>query len=247
MGSPQPRGDLEVRLLRCVIGEQSVVLENEALVEELRLDQQPEVLEADDVYHFSQELARLGQGITGIALAGNFCLPVVSAQYFQSPRSAAAGVKTINRSGAVAVAPAGPRRFFVFNVPGALGFQFALSMNQVLEVARALPMASLHFEDSHYAGVAVWRGETIPLIDLAFAAKLGSIRQDTRLGRMMIVRNRANRIFALALNGPVRQPSAAAQVYAPDSVSVRPMRGIRGVFRFEGSPLLVPDLDALVE
>lgn len=236
-----------MQLLRCTIGDQSVLVEQESFVEQLPLTGEPEPIAADQVYHFSKDLTHLCQGITGLAVLDNACLPIVSLEYFQPERAPTFGVRAIDRSTPVAPAAAGPRRFFVFNVPGAIGFQFALSMSQVLEVTRALPMAPLNFGYSHYVGVAVWRGETIPVVDLAFAAKVGAIRSDTPWGRSIIVRNQANKIFAIAARGQVRQPSAAAQVHAPDSVSVRSMRGVRGVFRFEGSPLLVPDLDALVE
>ena len=44
-------------------------------------------------------------------------------------------------------------------------------------------------------------------------------------------------------------PSPSGRIFEMQlrCASVRPMRGIRGIFRYEGSPLLVPDLDALVE
>ena len=107
------------------------------------------------------------------------CLPVVSADYFRTDRAPAYGVRTIDRSRLTTLPEhAGARRFFVFGVPGAPGLQFALSMTQVLEVSRPLPVAPLNFEYSHFAAVAVWRGETIPVIDLAFAARLGAMRQE---------------------------------------------------------------------
>lgn len=236
-----------MQLLRCTIGGRPVFVEHETPLERLAPDAEPETLACDMVYRFSQDLARLSQGVTGVALINDTCLPIVSCEYFRPDRSPKCGVRTIDRSPAVDAVATGARRFFVFGVPGALGFRFALSMNQVLEVSPALPMASLNFEHSHLAGAAVWRGGTIPVVDLAFAAKLGAIGQDTAWGRMMVVRNCANRIFAIPAAGQVRQHAVAAQVYAPDSVSLRPMRGIRGVFRFEGSPLLVPDLDALAD
>ena len=234
-----------MQLLRCSVSGQSVLVEDQAVVAALALDGAPEPLAADEVYHFSQDLTRLCQGITGVAVLRDGCLPIVSPDYFRPERSPVTSVRTITHLPPVATP--GARRFFVFGVPGANGFQFAVSMNQVMEVARALPMAPLNFDHSHLTGVSVWRGETIPVIDLAFAARLGTIGEATPWKRMMVVRNRANRIFAIPTTGAVRQPPAASQVYAPDSVSVRPMRGIRGVFRFEGSPLLVPDLDALVD
>jgi chemotaxis signal transduction protein len=211
----------------------------------LTFDGEPERVEAE-VYRFTGDMARLGQGVSGVGMVNGECLPIVEADYFRIDRAPAMHVRTVERASGDAVARPGMRRFFIFGVPGATGFQFALSMNQVLEVSRVLPMADLNFQHSHFAGVTVWRGETVPVIDLALAARLGTIRGAT-WSRLMIVRNRQNRILAIAANGQVRQPSVASQVYAPDSVSMRPMRGIRGVFRFEGSPLLVPDLDALVD
>lgn len=236
-----------MQLLRCHMGGKAVLVEDSTIVQDLALERVPEPLVAEEVYHFSHDLLRLSQGVTGVAVVDNACLPIVSPEYFRPDRTAASPVRTVDRSGPLPVASPGARRFFVFGAPGALGFQFALSMNQVLEVSRGLPMAPLGFAYSHYAGVAVWRGETIPVVDLAFAAKLGAIRGDAAVERMLIVRNQMNRIFAIAATGQVRQPVASSHVYAPDSVSVRPMRGIRGVFRYEGSPLLVPDLDALVD
>jgi len=235
---------MSLRLWRCKTDGRDLLVED--LDGGFTFDGDPVVLNVEEarVFRFSADLAHLCQGVTGVALVEQDCLPIVVADYFRIDRAPATQVHTVEHSSAVAE-PHG-RRFFVFGVPGAAGFQFALSMNQVLEVARALPMAPLNFDHSHFAGVTVWRGQTIPVIDLALAARLGSIR-DGELVRMMIVRNRSNKILAIAATGQVRQPSAASQVYAPDTVSVRPMRGIRGVFRFEGSPLLVPDLDALVD
>ncbi len=233
-----------MQLLRCAVDGKQVLVDDEALLQRVAPGVEPEGFEADDVHHFSQELTFLGQGVMGVALFDGVCLPIVGEGYFREGRSPVAGVRTIDRV-AVEAAP-GARRFFVFGIPGAAGFQFAVSLNQVLEVSPALPVASLNFEHSHLAGVTVWRGETVPVIDLAFVARLGVM--DTGWSRLMIVRNRMNRIFAIPATGHVRQPTdAAGRVYAPDSISVRPMRGIRGIFRYEGSPLLVPDLDGLVD
>ncbi|HEY3739285.1 MAG TPA: chemotaxis protein CheW [Bryobacteraceae bacterium] len=239
---------MPVHLLRGVVGGQAVLLEDRAIAETTAFDAGPDPLELApaSVFQFQENLAHLCQGVTGLALVDDACLPIVSAGYFRTDRAPAAGVHTIDRSHVTQPENAGARRFFVFGVPGAAGFQFALSMAQVLEVSRPLPVAPLNFEYSHFAGAAVWRGETIPVIDLAFAARLGAMRRET-CSRMVIVRNRNNRIFTIPASGTVRQPGVPSQVYAPDSVSVRPMRGIRGVFRFEGSPLLVPDLDALLD
>lgn len=234
-----------MQLLRCSIGGKSVLVDDDALLRRVAPGVKPEALEADHVYHFSQDLTRLGQGVMGVALVNDTCLPIVSEDYFRAGRVSIASVRTIDRGVAAHASAAGARRFFIFGVPGAAGFQFAVSMNQVLEVAPALPLASLNFAHSHFAGVTVWRGDTVPVIDLAFAARLGVLVNGWT--RLMIVRNRANRIFAIPAMGQVRQPASASQVYAPDSGSVRPMRGIRGIFRFESSPLLVPDLDALVD
>lgn len=232
---------------RCTTGGRSVLVENESVVESIPTETSTEAFTPDQVFRFSKDLTRLGQGVIGVGVMDTVCLPIVTSDYFRMGRSPAQGVQTIDRSQTTPAPPSGPRRFFVFSVPGAVGFQFAVSMNQVLEVAHALPVAPLNFENSHFAGVAVWRGETIPVIDLALAAKLGTMRRDYEASRLMVVRNAANRIMAIRSTGTVRQSSAGSQVYAPDSGSVRPMRGIRGVFRFEGSPLLVPDLDALVD
>jgi chemotaxis signal transduction protein len=239
---------MPVALMRGVVGGQDVLIEDPAIAESAPFDVAPQPLElsADAVFRFSDDLKRLGQGVGGVALVAASCVPIVTGDYFRTDRAPAYGVRTIDRSRRVVPEQTGGRRFFVFGIPGAAGFQFAVSMTQVLEVSRALPMAPLAFEYSHFAGIAVWRGETIPVIDLAFAARLGAMRQEAWT-RMVIVRNRNNRIFTIPTSGPVRQPGAASHVYTPDSVSVRPMRGIRGVFRFEGSPLLVPDLDALID
>lgn len=232
---------------RCTTGGRSVLVENESVVESIPTETSTEAFTPDQVFRFSKDLTRLGQGVIGVGVADAVCLPIVTSDYFRMGRAPSYGVQTIDRSQTQPAPLTGPRRFFVFSVPGAVGFQFAVSMNQVLEVAHALPVAPLNFENSHFAGVAVWRGETIPVIDLALAAKLGTMRRDCDAGRLMVVRNAANRIMAIPSSGTVRQSSAGSQVYAPDSGSVRAMRGIRGVFRFEGSPLLVPDLDALVD
>lgn len=235
-----------MQLLRCIMGGQAVLVENETVVEGISLESDLERLNAEQVVRFSEELLRLGQGVTGVGLVNSECLLIVTRDYFCAGRAPASGVKTIDRSPLASSVQSGARRFFVFGVPGALGFQFAVSMNQVLEVVRALPVAPLNFDHSHLAAVAVWRGEAIPVIDLPFAAKLGSLSPSSTWSRIMIVRNRANRVFAIPATAQVRQPAAASQVFAADSGSVRPMRGIRGVFRYEGSPLLVPDLDSLV-
>ena len=240
---------MPIHLLRGVVGGQDVLIEDPSIAETTPFDVTPSPVElpSSTVFRFSEDLVRLGQGVTGVALVDADCLPIVSPQYFRTDRAPAYGVHAIDRTRTVeAPEPVGARRFFVFSVPGASGFQFALSMTQVLEVSRPLPVAPLNFEYSHFAAAAVWRGETIPVIDLAFAARLGAMRRES-CARMVIVRNRNNRIFTIPASGTVRQPGVASQVYAPDSVSVRPMRGIRGVFRFEGSPLLVPDLDALMD
>jgi chemotaxis signal transduction protein len=240
---------MPVQLWRGVAGGQEVLLEDPAIAQSTPLDATPQPVElnSSSIFRFTEAMARFGQGVTGVALVDEGCIPIVSSDYFRTDRAPACGVHTIERRAAPTESEhAGARRFFVFGVPGAVGFQFALSLTQVLEVSRPLPMAPLNFEYSHFVGAAVWRGETIPAIDLAFAARLGSMRHEPWT-RMVIVRNRCNRIFTIPASGAVRQPGAAQQVYAPDSVSVRPMRGIRGVFRFEGRPLLVPDLDALID
>ena len=68
MGGAQPGGDLTVQLLRCRTGGRSVLVESESTVDEVQLDGEPEALVTDQVFHFSPELARLGQGVTGVAL-----------------------------------------------------------------------------------------------------------------------------------------------------------------------------------
>lgn len=235
------------QLLRCTVDGRTVLTEDESAVQSFTSEVSAQALASDQIFRFSQDLLRLSEGVVGVGLVNDGCLPIVTGDYFRTGRAPAYGVKTIDRPGNSTVPTPGSRRFFVFGVPGALGFQFAVSMKQMLEVASSLPVASLNFENSHFAGVAVWRGETVPLIDLALAAKLGRMKTNEEFGRVLVVRNSANRIMAIPATGTVRQSTAGSHVYAPDSISLRPMRGIRGIFRFEGSPLLVPDLDALVD
>ena len=215
----------------------------------VRLDQRPssEELEPETIHPFPRSLQLLAEGVESIVATEDECIPLVNAGFFEDDGSSFAAampveVKRIHRDETLATA--GERRFIVFCVPGTSGFQFALSMNQVLEVSRAQHVAPVKSPASHVVGVTVWRGEVIPVVDLALAARLGpGMRTDWP--RMMIVRNSSNGVIAIPANGQIWQPPASSHVYAPDSASVRPMPGIRAVFRFEGSPLLVPDLDAL--
>jgi chemotaxis signal transduction protein len=212
------------------------------------LDRRPssEDPDPDTIYEFPKRLAMLAAGVESI-VAEDECVPLVSAAFFEDlhPVETPLEVRRIQREETSNdPPPAGERRFIVFGVPGASGLQFALSMSQVLEVSRGQHVAALTGQASHVIGVTMWRGEIIPVVDLAVAGRLGP-GLHTEWPRMMIVRNSRNQVFAIPANGQIWQPPASSHVYAPETASVRPMNAIRAVFRFEGSPLLVPDLDAL--
>ena len=251
-----------IAALRCHIDGRPFLVDNQLIAEvdkglmtpgielttgqRVRLDRRPASEEVDPgcLIDFPCNLNQLAKGVRAIVATEDECVPFVDAAYFAQTKSDPVEVRRLQREEPDLPPLSGDRRFIVFGVPGTSGFQFALSMSQILEVSRAQHIATLKGQGNHIIGVTVWRGRVIPVVDLAVAARLGPGTR-TEWPRMMIVRNCKNGVFAIPANGQIWQPPASSHVYAPDSGSVRPMPSIRGVFRFEGSPLLVPDLDAL--
>lgn len=208
-------------------------------------DAQPVAVDDSGLIRFEGDLLRLGQGIEGAAqVDGGEWIPLAGPLYFSPYRSPSASIRSLEHASAESH-PVGKRRFFLFHAPGAPEFHFALSLSQVLEVYSTLPLVSLGFPNSFVPAAAVWRGRAIPLVDLAAAVRLGNWDMEPHQ-RGLVVRNSAGAAFAIPVSGSVHQPSSTAAVFAPDAVAVRQMRAVRGVFRYEGRPLLVPDLDALL-
>jgi purine-binding chemotaxis protein CheW len=136
----------------------------------------------------------------------------------------------------------------VFGVggPDASDPRAGLHIAQVAEILEAPPIAPVVAAPAHVLGLTNWRGRPVPVVDLA--SRLGLGAASTRGTRIVVARTAARETFvAFPLRG-------AARIYKfPIACAHGDLRlrvdesATRGVFEFDGAPLIVPDVDRIAE
>jgi chemotaxis-related protein WspB len=172
-----------------------------------------------------------------------------------APRSAAsparvavpptAGVSRLDVPPLPAAASAG---LLVFALPGAGGLGFALSAAQVVEVLPAAAPRPVPGAPEALLGLCVWRGEPLPVLDLALAVGLPSAlpRGGGFLRGLVARAARSRQLLVFPVErvvgmrqGPFPQPAAATPPF-PGA------RWVLGAFASGEQVLVVPDLDGML-
>jgi chemotaxis signal transduction protein len=133
----------------------------------------------------------------------------------------------------------------VFTLPGFSGLHFALPAAQVVEVLQVCAPRRVPGARASLLGLCAWRGEPLPVLDLALAAGLpSSLPRGEGFAHGLLARARRTRqllIFPVerivgVRQGPFPQPATAAPPF-PGA------RQILGAFAFGEQVLMIPDLD----
>ncbi|MGJ5813957.1 chemotaxis protein CheW [Paludibaculum fermentans] len=121
-----------------------------------------------------------------------------------------------------------------------------IPLEQVLDVSEPLPWIPLQVEGGWLRGILAWRGQTAQLVDLArcfgLEPQLGAAEE-----RLVVVRGtgRHEPIAFMASSALQRVNPSQSTAIHPEDVGLR-TEAIRGVFRWTGRLLVVPDIDALL-
>jgi chemotaxis signal transduction protein len=133
----------------------------------------------------------------------------------------------------------------VFTLAGFSGLHFALPAAQVVEVLQVTAPCRVPGARAALLGLCAWRGEPLPVLDLALAAGLpSSLPRGEGFAHGLLARARRTRqllIFPVerivgVRQGPFPQPATAAPPF-PGA------RQILGAFAFGEQVLVIPDLD----
>ncbi|HLX08259.1 MAG TPA: chemotaxis protein CheW [Thermoanaerobaculia bacterium] len=176
------------------------------------------------------------------------------------------------RSAAAAVLTAGEARFdagpwvrraaasaglFVFALPGGGAVDFALPAAQVVEVLPAVAPRPVPGAPAPLLGLLAWRGEALPVVDLALAIGLAPAPASPPGGRLDHAAHAAHAVVARAarcrqlLVFPVVRLAGVRQGPFPQpATATAPFHGARrvlGAFGDGERMLVVPDLDGALE
>lgn len=139
-------------------------------------------------------------------------------------------------------------RLLVFAPAGAGGLRFALAAAQVIEVLPAAPPRPIPGAPAALLGLCAWRGEPLPVLDLALAVGLpAALPRATGFTQSLVARAaRTRQLLVLPVEritgmreGPFPQPAAATPPF-PGA------RRILGAFAAGEQLLVVPDLDGVL-
>jgi purine-binding chemotaxis protein CheW len=136
----------------------------------------------------------------------------------------------------------------VFALPGSGGFHFALPAAQVVEVFKVPAPRRVPGARAALLGLCAWRGEPLPVLDLALAVGLpSSLPRGEGFAHGLVARARRTRqllVFPVerivgVRQGPFPQPANNAPPF-PGACQVL------GAFAVGGQTLMVPDLDGVL-
>jgi chemotaxis signal transduction protein len=123
-----------------------------------------------------------------------------------------------------AIEAAREAQLFCFTVPSFSKHVLALSMPEVLEVARIDHVASVPFAPRFVIGLALWRGEMVAVIDLA-AALMGNfasadVEYDQHLIMQVTINGKTHPIAWPILDGskPRMVPTLAVRAELPSNI-----------------------------
>jgi chemotaxis signal transduction protein len=136
----------------------------------------------------------------------------------------------------------------VFTLPGFSGLHFALPAAQVVEVLQVAAPRRVPGARAALLGLCAWRGEPLPVLDLALATGLPStLPRGEGFAHGLIARARRTRQLLVF---PVERIAGVRQGPFPQSATPAPpfpeARQILGAFAFGEQVLLIPDLDGVL-
>lgn len=121
---------------------------------------------------------------------------------------------------------------------------FGLSVRQVVEICEALPAVPVPTGPSHLHGLACYRGDALPVVDLGSWLGLGE--SDCRAGGQILIARESRR--GLPLGFPVsRQLKVVELPIGGRRIEPEPRLAsrVRGIFEIADARLIVPDLAAI--
>ncbi len=126
---------------------------------------------------------------------------------------------------------------------------FGLSLTQVQEISHLLPILSVPSAPNYVFGITNWRDVPIPIIDLQTRLGLSlqpvSAQQIDPKSRLLIARAPTG-----WLGVPINPQVKAFPLPIPYQRNQQPLSLeqdlVLGIFELEGSPLVIPDLDAML-
>jgi chemotaxis signal transduction protein len=139
------------------------------------------------------------------------------------------------------------RRLVLFSTSpgGGSPLRFALSLSQVLEIARPQALVRVPGSDDSFLGLARWREEALPVVDLQLRLGAGPSFFEGA-SRLLVARCSRQ---AQAVGFPVR-PEIRLLPLPPESRPATPPGAddslLRGAFVADAGTILVPDLDRLL-
>jgi purine-binding chemotaxis protein CheW len=194
---------------------------------------------AADRLHPAARAARTAEGVEGAAADGG-----AGAEAGPSPPEGAPD-PTAAPSPSAAGANGGPGRIVLFSTSpgGEAPVLFALTLAQVQEIARPQPLTRVPGAPPYLLGLARWRDEAVPVIDLSLRLGGGPSFFEGE-SRLLIARGAR---VPRRLGFPVRTEIRALALPLPN----RPSRQrrlldrslVRGIFELDAGTVFVPDLD----
>ncbi len=198
-----------------------------------------------------EAVARLS-GRLALVLAAERLVPggdASPAEPWEVPESSAPGTVpdgTPSRgSGAPQSAAAGPRRLLLFSTSpgGEAPVLFGLSLSQVQEIVRPQPLLRVPGAPPYLLGLAPFRDEVVPVIDLSLRMGAGPSFFEGE-SRLLVARGAR---VPLKLGFPVRPEVRVESLPLPNQVNATgrllDRSLVRGVFQLEAGTVFIPDLD----
>jgi chemotaxis signal transduction protein len=153
------------------------------------------------------------------------------------------------RLDAALVRPTSSAGLFTFALPGRGGIAFALPATQVVEALSSITPRPVPGAPAPLLGLLAWRGEALPVLDLAHAVGLPPTPSGgSGIAHGLVARAARSRqllVFPVAGMGGVRQgPFSQAATTLPPFPGAR---RVLGAFADGKQALVVPDLDGLLQ
>ena len=229
----------------------------------LLVDQASEVIEIgdDDVYSLPSSLGNASQYFDGIVSKGEQLLLRLATDRLnedpsqREPFAPAETQNVFNPDQTVPVSSSNGRRQLLMFSPARSVLQNCLlgvSLTQVLEILEPLPLTPVPCAPDYVLGLANWRKQPVPVIDLnsrfGLVSSLGSMKPAKSESRLLIARA----AHSSRLCGFLIQPNPKTQglpIPHEPCTGKFPIPRIwtRGVFELEHEEMLVlPDLDRLI-
>jgi purine-binding chemotaxis protein CheW len=167
----------------------------------------------------------------------------------KAPPSGARQGRNGTKGSRPATASHGSRELIVFAIDDSAHAPVRAGMHiaQVAEILEAPPIVPVVAAPAHVLGLANWRGKPVPVVDLASRVGLEA-PTSWQEHRIVVARTAARETYiAFPIHGAARIYRLPIACAVGDSRLTVDEAATRGVFDFEGAPLIVPDVNRIAE